>query len=92
MGLFEKNGGWTSADDVADYCENWRILFDLCYSEAVVQWLQQVIYLLKDSLQEGGKAKWLGCSDHLLQLLTKSLLDLPMSEGALKASRNLVIF
>ncbi len=45
------------------------------------------------SLQEGGKNKWLGCIDHLLQLVTKKAFsDLPMSEGTLKACRNLVNF
>ena len=45
------------------------------------------------SLQEGGKTKWLGCIDHLLQLVTKKTFsDLPISEGTLKACRNLVNF
>ena len=39
------------------------------------------------------KTKWLGCIDHLLQLVTKKAFsDLPMSEGTLKACRNLVNF
>jgi hypothetical protein len=43
------------------------------------------------SLEEGGKTKWLGCIDHLLQLVTKKAFsDLPMLEGTLKACQNLV--
>jgi hypothetical protein len=45
------------------------------------------------SLTEGGKMKWLGYNDHLLQLVTKTAFsDLPQSEGTLKACRNLVNF
>jgi len=48
---------------------------------------------VQGSLKEGGKSKWLGCIDHLLQLVThKAFSDLPMSEGSLKACRNLVNF
>ena len=45
------------------------------------------------SLKGGGKTKWLGCIDHLLQLVNKNAFsDLPMSEGTLKACLNLVNF
>jgi len=45
------------------------------------------------SLKEVGTTKWLGCIDHLLQLLTrKAFFDLPMSEVTLKACLNLVNF
>ena len=45
------------------------------------------------SLKGGGKIKWLGCIENLLQLVTrKAFSDLPMSEGTLKACRNLVNF
>jgi hypothetical protein len=43
------------------------------------------------SVDEGGTTKWIGCIDHLLQLVTrKAFSDLPMSEGALKECHNLV--
>jgi hypothetical protein len=43
------------------------------------------------SVEEGGTTKWIGCIDHLLQLVTlKAFSDMPMSEGALKACHNLV--
>jgi len=46
------------------------------------------------SLKGGGKTKWLGFIDHFLQLVEpiKAFSDLPMSEGTLKACRNLVNF
>jgi hypothetical protein len=45
------------------------------------------------SLAEGGETKWLGCIDHLLQLVTKKAFsDLPQSEETLKACRNLANF
>jgi hypothetical protein len=77
MGLFEKNGGLT-ADDVVDYCENQLTLFDLSYCEAVAVVTDTEATMIaagrlfvERSLQEGGKTKWLGCIDHLLQLVTK---------------------
>jgi len=43
------------------------------------------------SLKGGGSAKWLGCIDHLLRLVTrKSIFWFYMSEGTLKACQNLV--
>ena len=99
MGLFEKNGGST-ADDVVEYCENQLTLFDLSYCEAIAVVTDTEATMIaagrlfvERSLQEGGKTKWLGCIDHLLQLVTKKAFsDLPMSEGTLKACRNLVNF
>jgi hypothetical protein len=99
MGLYEKNGGST-ADDVVDYCENQLKLFDLSYREAVAvvtdteaTMIAAGRLLVQRSLEEGGTTKWLGCIDHLLQLVTKKAFsDLPMSEGTLKACRNLVNF
>jgi hypothetical protein len=99
MGLFEKNGGST-ADDVVDYCESQLTLFDLSYNEAVAVVTDTEATMIaaghlfvERSLQEGGKTKWLGCIDHLLQLVTKKAFsDLPMSEGPLKACRNLANF
>jgi hypothetical protein len=99
MGLFEKKGGST-ADDVIDYCESQLTLFDLSYNEAVAVVTDTEATMIaaghlfvERSLQEGGETKWLGCIDHLLQLVTKkSFSDLPMSEGTLKACRNLANF
>jgi len=99
MGLFEKNGGST-ADDVVDYCESQLTLFDLSYNTAVAivtdteaTMIAAGRLFIERSLQAGGKTKWLGCIDHLLQLVTKKAFsDIPMSEGTLKACRNLVNF
>ena len=99
MGLFEKTGGST-ADDVVDYCEFQLNLFALSYREAVSivtdtepTMIAAGRIFVQQSLKGGGKAKWLGCIDHLLQLVTrKTFSDLPMSEGTLKACQNLVNF
>jgi len=99
MGLFEKIGGST-ADDVIDYCQCQLTLFALSYCEAVsivtdteLTMIAAGRIFVQQSLKGGGKTKRLGCIDHLLQLVTqKAFSDLPMSEGTLKACRNLVIF
>jgi hypothetical protein len=45
------------------------------------------------SIASGGRTKWLGCINHLLQLVTrKAFSDLPQSEGTLKACHCLVNF
>jgi len=47
------------------------------------------LFVSRSSLQ-GGKTKWLGCINHLLQLVTKKAFsDVPQSEGALKACQSL---
>jgi len=99
MGLFEKTGGST-ADYVVHYCECQLTLFALSYHEAVsiVTDTEPTMIgagqiFVQQSLKGGGKTKWLGCIDRLLQLVTwKAFSDLLMSEGTLKACRNLVFF
>ena len=99
MGLFEKTGGST-ADDVVNYCKSQITLFALSYCEAVSIVLDTEPTMIaagpifvQRSLKVGGKTKWLGCIDHLLQLvIKKAFSDLSMSEGILKACRNLVSF
>jgi hypothetical protein len=96
MGLFEKNCGSTP-DDVVNYSENQRTLFDLSSSEAVAvvadieaTMLAAGHVFVERSLQGGGKTKWLGSIDHLLQLVTKKPLQIypcqkehPMHAGIL---------
>jgi len=82
---------------VVDYCENQQTLFALSYHDAVSivtdtepNIIAEGRIFVQRSLKEGGKTKWLGCIDHLLQLATKqAFYNLPMSEGTLKACRNL---
>ncbi len=97
LGLFEKNGSST-AEDVVRYCTNQLTLFDLSYTEAVAVVTDTEATMIaagqlfvSKSVEEGGTTKWIGCIDHLLQLVTrKAFSDLPMSEGALKECHNLV--
>jgi len=99
MGLFEKTG-CSTADDVVNYCENQLTLFALSYCEAVSivtdtepTMIAAGQIIVQRSLKGGVKTKWLGFIDHLLQLVIKNVFsNLPMSEGTLKACRNLVNF
>jgi hypothetical protein len=99
MGLFEYDGGST-ADDVVGYCESQLTLFDLSYSQAVavVTDIEATMIaagrrFVSRSSEQGGKTKWLGCIDHLLQLVTKKAFsDLPQLEKTLRACQSLVNF
>ena len=99
LGIYEKDGA-SRAEDIVNYCESQLMSFALPYSKAVAvvtdteaTMISAGRMLVSRSLREGGKTKWLGCIDHLLQLVTKKAFsDLPQSEGALKACRNLVNF
>jgi hypothetical protein len=82
MGLFEKNGDSTG-DDIVNYCENQLTLFDLSFSEAVAVVTDTEATMIavshvfvERSLLGGGKTKWLGCIDHLLQFVTKKPLQI----------------
>jgi len=99
LGLYEKDGT-SKADDIVNYCESQLTSFDLSYPRAVAvvtdteaTMISAGRLLVSRSLEQGGKTKWLGCIDHLLQLVTKKAFsDLPQSEGTLRACRNLVNF
>ena len=88
MGLFEKTYGST-ADDVVNYCEHQLTLFAISYREAVSivtdtepNMIAAGLIFVQWSLKEGGRAKWLGCIDHLLQLATlKHFLIYPCQKG-----------
>ena len=73
MGLFEKTGG-SRADGVVNYCEHQLTLFALSWHEAVTDTEPTMIaasqIFVQWGLKEGGTTKWLGCIDHLLQLVT----------------------
>ena len=83
----------STADDVVNYCERQLTVFALSYCEAVsiVTDTEHTMIaagriFVQRSLKGGRKTKWLGCIDHLLQLVTREAFsDLPMSEGTLKA-------
>jgi hypothetical protein len=76
------------------------LVFDLPYSKAVAAvtdteatMISAGCLFVSRSIASGGRTKWLGCIDHLLQLVTrKAFLDLPQSEGTLKACCCLVNF
>jgi len=85
---------------LVDYCECQLTLFALSYHKAdsigtdtEATMIAAGRIFVQRSLKEVGTTKWLGCIDHLLQLLTrKAFFDLPMSEVTLKACLNLVNF
>jgi len=99
LGLYEKDGASTAVD-VVNYCQNQLTSFDLPYSKAVAvvtdteaTKISAGRLFVSRSIASGGRTKWLGCIDHLLQLVTrKAFSDLPQSEGTLKACRCLVNF
>ena len=77
MGLYEKHGG-SKHEDIVSYCENQLTLFDLPYSNAVAVVTDTEATMVaagrlfvRNSVAANGNTKWIGCIDHLLQLVTK---------------------
>ena len=77
MGLYEKDGG-SRHEDVMDYCETQLSFFNLPYSHAVAvvtdtenTMVAAGRLFVQHSAEANGSTKWLGCIDHLLQLVTK---------------------
>ena len=77
MGLYEKDGG-SKHEDIVHYCEQQLMQFDLHYSNAVAvvtdtesTMIAAGRLFVSNSEAQGGKTKWLGCIDHLVQLCTK---------------------
>jgi hypothetical protein len=77
MGLYEKDGG-SKHEDIVRYCEQQLMQFDLHYSNAVAvvtdtesTMIAAGRLFVSNSEAQGGKTKWLGCIDHLVQLCTK---------------------
>ena len=97
LGLFEKKGT-SKAADVVQYLETQLTYFDLSYQDCVAavtdteSTMVAAGHLIKQhSAQNGGKTEWMGCIAHLLELLTGIAFDdMPHSEGALKACRDIV--
>jgi hypothetical protein len=77
MGLYEKDGG-SKHENIVKYCAQQLTHFNLPYSKAVAvvtdteaTMVAAVCLLIINSVAHGGKAKWMGCIDHLVQLCTK---------------------
>lgn len=77
MGLYEKDGG-SKHEDIVSYAEAQLIQFDLTYSKAVAVVTDTEATMIaagrlfvSRSHLNGGKTKWIGCIDHLVQLVTK---------------------
>ena len=77
MGLYEKDGG-SRHEDIVDYCETQLSFFNLPYSHAVAvvtdtenTMVAAGRLFVQHSAEANGSTKWLGCIDHLLQLVTK---------------------
>lgn len=77
MGLYEKDGG-SKHEDIVRYCEQQLTQFGLHYSNAVAvvtdtesTMIAAGRLFVSNSEAQGGKTKWLGCIDHLVQLCTK---------------------
>jgi hypothetical protein len=99
LGLYEKDGG-SKHEDIVHYCEQQLTQFDLLYSNAIAvvtdtesTMIAAGRLFISNSEAQGGRTKWLGCIDHLVQLCTKiAFKDLPNSEGSMKLCRELVNF
>ncbi len=77
MGLYEKDVG-SKHEDIVCYCEQQLTLFGLDYSKAVAvitdtesTMIAAGRLFVSNSQAQGGRTKWLGCIDHLVQLCTK---------------------
>jgi hypothetical protein len=77
MGLYEKGGG-SKHEDIVNYCEQQLTQFNLPYSKAVAVVTDTEATMVAaghlfvvNCLAQGGKTKWMGCIDHLVQLCTK---------------------
>jgi hypothetical protein len=81
MGLYEKHGG-SKHEDIVEYCDTQLSFFNLPYSHAVAVVTDTENTMVADgwlfvqhSAETNGSTKWLGCIDHLLQLVTKKAIS-----------------
>jgi hypothetical protein len=82
------------------YCEHQLTQFNLHYSNAVAivtdtesTMIAAGHLFVSNSEAQGGRTKWLGCINHLVQLCTKiAFKDLPNTEGSMKLCHDLVNF
>lgn len=77
MGLYEKHGG-SKHEDIVNYCEQQFTQFELPYSKAIAVVTDTEATMVaagrlfvSNSITQGGRTKWIGCIDHLVQLCTK---------------------
>ena len=99
FGLWEKDGA-SKAQDVYNYLASQLSSFDVVLPQcvAVVTDTEATMIaagrlIMNESSRLGGSTKWIGCIDHLLELVTGiAFNDIQESAGTLRACRRLVNF
>ena len=99
LGLYEKTGR-SRAIDCVEYAEKQMEVYNLeyPYMSCVVTDTEATMVaagrlFVENAENRNGKAKWHGCIDHLLELVTGlAFSDTPESLGAMSACRSLINF